>query len=558
LFTFASDKQNLPAAQMKKINIVLLFYTVLFLLVALFTLNLNYVEGDDASTILYHLCGRNADIQKPYGAYNSGLDFLLQISGLEDEASLRLFAVLASFVSGWLVLCLSAIFINLFFESKSEKARFGFLLLLPFIIPDFIFHSLIINATNISFAFAMAGVIFYFLYLRKNQWKHFILSVVLMAVAIPFRWSILTIFPLFYGLLLMCGNRESLFRNFVFTGFHNAIALVLGIVLIGISGYDLQSIYNTILWGSNSVENFELSVLSVFATLSPFLTASFVAVLVVGLWAGIYKQNRFEILRNIAFIFLSALPYFILGFFPSFKFLMTMIPMLLVVAAMGYFFLSEFKYLKAGLMVAIFLPWVIGIKVNATGTTAGPGFEQSIVGKIQKNVTINEKNTDARIKIKSISPYFGGGFYMPTLEGPRPLFGYFAVIFGGWKNNIQAFTNERENAITLLEKDKNFIFLQDRRTAYMQCDFFKHGYKTSTDFMIDDKRQLEYRDFHKGNETIRMYVIPDNVSKIDVAKTFLAENNKVIFRSSYSSIILNIVQANNDFRVLGPFTIVKE
>jgi hypothetical protein len=550
--------QNLLFAKMKKIHIVLLFYTVLFLLVGLFTLNLNYVEGDDASTILYHLCGRNAEVQKPYGAYNSGLDYLLQVSGLTEESSLRSFAVLASFISGWLVLCFSAIFINLFFENKSEKARFGFLLLLPFIIPDFIFHSLIINATNISFAFAMPGVIFYLLYLRKNQWKHFILSVIFMAVAIPFRWSILTIFPLFYGLLLMCGNGEAFLRKLIFTALHSAITLILGIVLIGVSGYDFESVYNIIIWGSNSVENFELSVLSVFATLSPFLTASFVVLLVFGLWAGIYKKNKLEILRNGAFIFLSALPYFILGFFPSFKFLMTMMPMLLVVAAMGYFFLSEFKYLKAALMLAIFLPWIIGIKVNATGTTAGPGFEQSIAGKIQQNATINEKNTDARIKINSVSPYFGGGFYMPTLEGPRPLFGYFAVIFSGWKNNIQAFTDEREMAISLMKKDKSYIYLQDRRTSYMQCDFFKHGYKTSTDFMLDEKRQLEYRDFSNAHDTIRMYVIPDNVSKIDVAKTFLAEKHKVIFRSSYSSIILGLVQENDGYRLLGPFTVVKE
>jgi hypothetical protein len=543
---------------MKKIHIVLLSYTVLFLLVGLFTLNLNYVEGDDASTILYHLCGRNAEIQKPYGAYNSGLDYLLQISGLTDEPSLRSFAVLASFVSGWLVLCFSAIFIDLFFENKPEKARFVFLLLLPFIIPDFIFHSLIVNATNISFAFAMPGVIFYLLYLRKNQWKHFILSIIFMAIAIPFRWSILTIFPLFYGLLLICGHGEGLLKKFIFTGLHNAITLVLGIILIGISGYDFQSVYNTIIWGSNSVENFELSMVSIFATLSPFLTASFAMLLAFGLWAGIYKKNKIEILKNGAFIFLSALPYFILGFFPSFKFFMTMIPMLLVVAAAGYFYLSEFKFFKAALMLAIFLPWFIGIKVDATGTTAGPGFEQSIAGKIQKNASFNEKNADARIKIKSARPYFGGGFYIPTLEGPRPLFGYFYVIFTGWKKNIQAFTDERETAISLLKKDKNYIYIQDRRTAYMQCDFFKHGYKTSTNFMIDDKRQLEYRDFSNGNDTIRMYVIPDNVSKIDVAKTFLAENNKVIFRSSYSSIILGIVQENNGYRVLGPFTVVKE
>jgi hypothetical protein len=69
---------------------IAIYYTVLYSILYFSTLNLNYVEGDDAATVLYHLCGRNTAIQKPYAAYNSGLDYIIQASGLITEQVLGL------------------------------------------------------------------------------------------------------------------------------------------------------------------------------------------------------------------------------------------------------------------------------------------------------------------------------------------------------------------------------------------------------------------------------------------------------------------------------------
>src|SRR4051812_34368102 len=103
---------------MKNTKLAILFYCFLYLLLFFFTLNFNYVEGDDAATILYHLCGRNPEIQRPYAAYNSGMDFLLQYSGLSREQDLRTFAISISFFSGLLVLVFSALLLERLFEDS--------------------------------------------------------------------------------------------------------------------------------------------------------------------------------------------------------------------------------------------------------------------------------------------------------------------------------------------------------------------------------------------------------------------------------------------------------
>ena len=74
---------------------IFIYYLGIFLYLFFFTLNTNYVEGDDASTILYHLCGRDSTIQLPYAPYNSGFDFILNFLPI-DEVILRNFSVYIS------------------------------------------------------------------------------------------------------------------------------------------------------------------------------------------------------------------------------------------------------------------------------------------------------------------------------------------------------------------------------------------------------------------------------------------------------------------------------
>ena len=141
-------------------NKMLYFYGfafVLYLFLYINTLSYNYVEGDDACTILYHLCGRNLNIQQPYAVYNSGFDYLL--SFVENkESKLLLFSLHISFFSGLVIYLLIGYFLSLIFEVNNNLILF--LCLIPFIIPELIFLNLILNTTNLGFLFALLSLIF--------------------------------------------------------------------------------------------------------------------------------------------------------------------------------------------------------------------------------------------------------------------------------------------------------------------------------------------------------------------------------------------------------------
>lgn len=536
------------------------------MIVFFFTLNFNYVEGDDASTVLYHLCGRNTDIQLPYAAYNSGIDFVIQLSGLKTEESIRTFAVLISFISGLFVLIGCKSFVEAFFESNKQvdsKSRIIFYLLLPFIVPDVLFHSLIVNATNISFVFILYSLISFIKFLRSDKNFWLLLSIVLFAIAIPFRWTMLVVLPVYVGLLFYfvpMTNSKPTFLLLLKVMIAAVFGLLLAIFLISLTGYSLQGIYDSILSTTGYLSQTDFSVLSVLASGSAFLTPPLLILLLFSLFktTAMFKKQSKPAYSLAVLVLLSASPFFLFGFFPSYKFLITLFPILLILMVLGIDYLMKKKVLFALFISSILAIWFLGIQINAGGTFCGPGFELN-TQKVQNLNNPNSKeaqNVDERVKIKGVSLKLASGFYMPMLEGPRPLYGYFYVFCNGWFNQVEALKNERREIVKLLLDDKNAILIQDRKTAYLSCDLYQKGYKTTTNF-IDAKSYL-YRDFVKENDTIKLMVAPDNVSKVEWISNFPVEKGKkVIFRSSYSSEILQLYNAKKgNVKIIGPFTAI--
>jgi hypothetical protein len=552
---------------MRSTKYIILFYFFLFLFFYFFTLNFNYVEGDDASTILYHLCGRNPQIQTPYASYNSGLDFLIKVTNLHSEESLRTFAILISFISGFLILALSVLFLDAFFKETNfvnNKYRVYLYLLLPFIVPDIIFHSLIINAAYISFVFLLSSLIVFIKFLKTNQNKFLYLSTLLFAISIPFRWTMLISLPLYMGTALYYNpihyyskNTLLLFLKIIIA---NLVGVFLAIIFIYVTGYNLQGIFDTIISTTQYIENSETSYLSILATGSAFLTPS---LLFLTLLAGfrIYeiqkKQPKF-IISILSLVLLSISPCFIVGFFPSYKFLITLFPMILVILALGFDYLLSRKLFAIIFFVLLIGPWFIGIQLDVKGTFCGPGFELN-TKKTDDVVLLESKNPDMRLKIDKIHLKLNSGFYLPMLEGPRPLYGYFYVLFAdGWKNQIDLFTEERKKTFNYLIKNKNAVYIQDRRAAYFQCDLFRDGLTTQTNFLT--KNNILYRNFRNESSSINVYVIPDNCSKIDWLTNYLQKTkNTVIYRSTYTNEILKIYKnKKNKVEIFGPFTAIKK
>jgi hypothetical protein len=552
---------------MRSNTLINLYYFGIFTVLFFFTLNFNYVEGDDASTVLYHLCERNKAIQQPYAAYHSGLDLIIQLSGLETEESIRIFAVLVSFLSGLFILFGCKSFLEVFFENNHKikpKSKTFFYVLLPFMVPDLLFHSLIINAANISFVFLLFSLIYFIRFLKsdKNYWLA--LSIVLFAIAIPFRWTMLVSLPVYVGLLFYFSpityTKKTLLlylKVFIaaFTG------LLLATALVFLTGYNFQGIYEAIVSTTDYLSQRDLSVLSILASSTAFLTPSLLFLLLLSLFKmrEIHKSDAKFNYALIVFLVLTISPFFLFGFFPSYKFLITLFPTLLVLMLLGFDYLMQRKILISLLALSLIFIWFFGIQIDAGGTFCGPGFELN-TEKVQqsKNDKNDEaQNVDERVKINSVRLKPSSGFYMPMLEGPRPLYGYFYVFFNkGWFNQVEALKNERQEVIRLLIEDKNVDLIQDRRTAYISCDLYRNGYKTATDF-IDNKSYL-YRDFVKGNDTIQLKVVPDDSSKVAwISNLKIQKNKKVIFRSSYSSEILQLYHSKNDqLKIIGPFTAI--
>lgn len=550
---------------MKRTKYVIVFYFLIFLYFYFFTLNFNYVEGDDASTILYHLCGRNLQIQYPYAAYNSGIDFLIKTLNIQGEESLRTFAILVSFISGFLILSLLVLFLDAFFDRNefvNSRYKTYLYLFIPFIIPDIIFHSLIVNSAYIGFVFFAGSLLLFIKFLKTNQIFILALSTLLFAIAIPFRWTLFVSLPVYIGLALYYNlvdyNSKKTWLLLYKIAIANLLGVFLAILFIYVTGYDLQGIYNTIISCNNYLKNIEVSLFSIFAIGSAFLTPALLFLVLLSFFK-IYELNQVNnkyMISIVSLVLLSISPFFIFGFSSSFKFLITLLPILLIIMVLGFDYLIKRKWLFIIFLILVASPWFIGIQINAKGTFCGPGFELN-----KKNNDSNkslENNPDKRIQIEGVHLRFDSGFYLPMLEGPRPFYGYFYVLFGnGWKNQIDLFTNEREKIFKVLMQNKNIVYIQDRRTAYFQCDLFRKGFVTQTDFIDNDS--ILFRKYKNKEQSINIYVIPDNYSKVEWISNYLkTAKNTVIYRSSYSNEILKLYYNNeNHIDVLGPFTAIK-
>jgi len=340
----------------------------------------------------------------------------------------------------------------------------------------------------------------------------------------------------------------------------NLAGVFLAIVFIDVTGYNIFDIYNTIIATTGYLENSERSILSILATASAFLTPSLLFLVFLSIFKIIElnkKQPKFGLSIG-SLLLLSISPFFIVGFFPSFKFLITIFPMILIIILLGFDYLVRSKSLLIIFFVLLVGSWIIGVQLDVKGTFSGPGFELNTQKSINSNKS-QDNNPDTRIKIDKINFKFDSGFYLPMLEGPRPLYGYFYVLFAdGWKNQINLFTQEREKIFEYLVKNKNAVYIQDRKTAYFQCDLYRKGLATQTNFL--ESKNDSYRNFKNQNISINVHVIPENNIKMEWITNYLKETKSpVIYRSSYSSEILKLYEnKENKIEVLGPFTAIKK
>jgi len=530
---------------------VYLFYCLLFVGLAVMTLNLNYVEGDDAQTILYHAFGRDASFQPPYSPYHSMYDTVLSLVSSQNETVLRTFAIMFSFLFSALVLIVIAKILNKFFET--EKAQIcWFLLVLPFIIPEMLFSSLIINPTNISFALILISHWFLIKFLKTNKRIAILLSILIFGLGVSFRWSNgFYLFVLFgYFAFSSKMNMNDFFRlNSLKKMLAIFLCYILSVVLwIQVSGYSVVDIIDVYQNGSSYLGDKEFSLLSSVASMISFTTPGFLILLIFGIYHCIKKK----IYSPLIILFISSLPYFLLGFVPMYKFLITLVIPLLVIMIYAYKAMTH-RVLKIGVFIIILLPWCLGIQIKSNSAW-GPGFE---VRSITNNELVETNfNPDKSIAFNNLNVVFGSGMAMPTSEGPRPLFGFGTVLLKDWFLFVNKNNSERESSVNYAIEN-NCNILQDVNHSYIASKLSENGYVPENEFNAASQFGI-HRNFRTKDDSISIDVFENKKALFNtqLMNSYLSESdtNNVVIYVTYTNIMTKLQSKyGNQFQQKGAF-----
>ena len=164
-----------------------------------------YVEGDDATSILHHVLGRNTILWPRYSPYHSMMDALLEQLPPSEQA-LRIFSISISALSAisFSILTMQLIFQWLEIEDNLLRVFLGLLILCA--VPELFFLGLIYNPSLLSMTFILSSHIIIRnipkIKLSKLSIWHvtkFFLSLLLFCNGVSFRWSLVL-----YGLVIVC------------------------------------------------------------------------------------------------------------------------------------------------------------------------------------------------------------------------------------------------------------------------------------------------------------------------------------------------------------------
>lgn len=464
----------------------ILVVVIAYLTVYHFVGTLVYIEGDDATSIAYHVQGRNISIQPPYSPYHGMMDKLLSILP-SDETVVRTAAFeltrIANIVMLIFMLMLAFDWLKSFGKVYSQKQQAVMVLVLLLATPELFYFGLVYAPTLVAMCFVLASHLL--LRWQQHVWirqpmQHVgqvILSVALFGLGISFRWNVLT-----YGLVIAAdiffSQHADRSRNLRAAIIWGSAALFAAYLMIRFSGYGLANIQNsfgTILFvinqaGTSSVSDLSLSesLMRIILTLSPLLTPA----LAIGILIGSYQLLRtrswfgFTLLLGI----LSILPWVRSGV-P--KFIITVLPVLVTTFLLGIdIILNSLKKdvpyripVLSFLVGCLFFPWLVGIQVNREGTAWGPGFEI-------KSYDYEE------IQGISLRPVIGSGMAFPTPEGPRAFYGHAFVLFRDWKIFVEKQSQERLAAVNAaIEQDVPLLVLGWSPDYYLN-DLYVMGFET--------------------------------------------------------------------------------
>ncbi|MBC8755138.1 hypothetical protein H2O64_10675 [Kordia sp. YSTF-M3] len=520
-------KYKFPSKKKNIYYLISVYYIFIFAILFFTSLNYNYVEGDDASIILHHLFGRDAALQKPFSSYHSLFDTYLGFFGLASEVAYRKFALLSTFIMTLASLSVLSYCVLVKTKQTNLKGTFFLLMLVPFMIPELLFEGLYINPTMHSFFFLLLSYCSLLHYFKKGKNYFLILTAIAFGIATGFRWvNGFFIFFLLAELFLHYSQVNKIENKNVFTDkrFY-ATSIIFGVsciltilTFIAISGYSIIDIKDTFLFArSYMAEPISTStkIKAAFINNFTFLTPACVILFILGIVATIKKESKLLLP-----LLLTYLPFAILiTAVGTFKTMIFVFPAFLLIVLTGWNYCS--KRVRLLILIVIFIPWLIGVKVNYNNVVWGPDFTFSI-----------KNNSDKKTANSDIGITLHGGLAIPTPEGPRPLGGFFSVLLGGeWYAIVEKINQEREDAFQFAIKN-NVRILQGSDHCMMYTKLFEKGY-TSNDPLFYTKNGL-YCERTFTNATgdqleVNFFILRDNL--YDKASMIQFGNEKMVFYS---------------------------
>lgn len=523
--------------------------------------NFTYEFNDfaDNSTIVYHMLGRNPEIEPTSTPYDSMADKLLSL--LPKDYHMLFNAML------WMTLIFTVIMLFEFALVIKEKLKiqnelfvYSIPLMITLISPEILYLSITFKSSIIGFAFALCGQ----LILLKGKKSNFnlIISSAMFAFGVSMRWDILIYVTVMIYEIIRIYFAESwkqIIYKLLVWGISSLVFITLFMYL---SGYSMKDVVETALWGQSYIKKntgttFQL--VSLVLEPSAFFTPAFLLLFLTGFFLMI-KNKKYDMM---IYLGVSFIPFIFLGILPFPKYIMVMFPALFTIVFYPFIEIKNETRKKVLIGVAsllVFFNWFIGIRVNADNTVFGPGFSYK---SDPMNFQDNELAADKRIKVKDVSLGFWDGFIFPTREGARPLFGHFHVLFGGKYRDY--LSNVNSEYVKIINKAKTGIpILTDRRNATLEDNLVSDNYLTSDPYnkATENIKIPTDRRFYKKDspgDTINVYRFlkyNELFNKNDFREFF--KGKEIILAFTYSSLLINYLETNKEFMhvidVFGPYS----
>jgi hypothetical protein len=476
-----------------------------------------YVEGDDATSIAYHLLGRNKNLQPAYSPYQGMMDKLLSFLPSREF----LLRVVSQDVTRVAAIAMIVLIMSLVFDwakrdkySAKSKILISFAVLLA--VPEFFYFGLDYSPTLVAMCLVLSAHlvlrrVYYVIQAPKAKTTRNIIciaaSLLLFGFGVAFRWNVIVYEAVIIVDLVankkIEDSKEINPKLVSFAIIWGALAVLGSIIMIEISGYgfvDILSEIKTALIITKQTGTFDLNanmhVEEIVLTLSPMLSPGFIIFIFIGFLKVIRDRNPFW--QVILISVLGILPWLLSGV-P--KFIIIVIPSLVFCFVEGFICVIDLirpKHYNVILYIIIFLmligPWVIGIRVTQEGTAWGPGFELR---------PFNYSDVPGT----KLALSFSSGAAFPTTEGPRPLYGHgYVLLGGGWNKFINAAAVERQRSIDAAISIKAPLVVTSWSPDYYLDDLYAMNYTTTDPFNRNDASGYfkERNFFRQGGDTVTL------------------------------------------------------